>query len=171
MRFPKALQPTYMKAILNFFSWRICLILSIAVLAILIVLNFYGLYTNKFYFFKFDNYIFPLFAVVHFIFLYLLWFKIKEREYTDPQMRNLEYSMYGIFLIYIFKIMDTAYILQSYYEYRDHIIPETFIPVGILIFLLQFFLLFLTILTFKYRMTMLGPYNFDSINENIDSWQ
>ena len=86
-------------------------------------------------------------------------------------MRNLEYAMYGIFLIYIFKIMDTAYILQSYYEYQDHIMPATFIPVGTFIFLLQFFLIFLTILTFKHRMTMVGPYNFDNINENIDSWQ
>ncbi|MGB5270646.1 MAG: hypothetical protein WBN52_09095 [Eudoraea sp.] len=170
-RFPKALQPTYMNTILRFFSWRKCMILSVAVIAILIVLNFYGLYTNKFYFFKFDNYIFPLFTVVHFIFLYVLWFKIKEQEYTDPQMRNLEYAMYGIFLIYMFKIMDTVYILLSYTEYQDHIMPNTFIPVGTIIFFLQFFLLVLTILTFKHRILMVGPYNFDNINENIDSWQ
>jgi hypothetical protein len=49
--------------------------------------------------------------------------------------------------------------------------PATFIPVGTFIFLLQFFLLFLTLLTFKHRMSMVGPYNFDNINENIDSWQ
>jgi len=160
-----------MKAILKLFSWRNCLVLSIAVIAILIVFNFYGLYTNKFYFFKFDNYIFPLFTVVHFIYLYVLWFKIKVQEYTDPQMRNLEYAMYGIFLIYIFKIMDTGYILLSYSEYKDHIMPNTFIPVGTIIFLLQFFLLFITIMTFKHRTLIVGPYNFDNFNENIDSWQ
>ncbi|WP_297795823.1 hypothetical protein [uncultured Eudoraea sp.] len=160
-----------MKALLKLFSWRRCMLLSILVIAILIIFNFYGLYTNRFYFFKFDNYIFPLLTVIHFIFLYVLWFKIKEHEYTDPQMRNLEYAMYGIFLIYIFKIMDTGYILMSYSEYQDHIMPKTFVPIGATILLLQFFLLLLTILTFKHRMQLVGPYNFDNINENIDSWQ
>lgn len=147
------------------------MVLSIAVIAILIVFNFYGLYTNKFYFFKFDNYIFPLLTAVHFVFLYVMWFKIKGQEYTDVQMRNLEYTMYGILLIYLFKIMDTVYILLSYTKYQDHIIPVTFIPIGTIILILQFLLFFLTILTFMHRINMVGPYNFDNINENIDSWQ
>ena len=136
----------------------------------LIVFNFYGLYSNKFYLLKPDNYIFPLLTIVHFVFLYVLWFKIRENELTDPKMRNLEYAMYAILLVYIFKIFDTAYILSTYNDFENHIMPRTFMPVGLFILLLQFMLLSLTLITFYHRKQEVGEYNFDSINENIDSW-
>lgn len=144
--------------------------LSIGVLIFLIVLNFYGLYSNKFYLLKPDNYIFPLLTIVHFVFLYVLWFKIREDELTDPKMRNLEYGMYALVLIYIFKVFDTVYILSTYNDFEDHIIPGTFIPVGLFILVLQIALLLLTFITFIHRKQEVGEYNFDSINENIDSW-
>ncbi len=144
--------------------------MSVSVLLVLIVFNFYGLYTNKFYFFKFDNYIFPLLTIVHFIFLYVMWFKISEQELTDPQMRNLEYAMYVIFLVYLFKVVDTIYVLLSYNDYGNHIMPGTFMIMGFLILALQLLLLVLTLLVFKYRKDKVGDYNFDNINENIDSW-
>lgn len=159
-----------MKNILQFLSWKWCLLLSIGILLMLIVLNFYGLYSNKFYLLKPDNYIFPLLTIVHFVFLYVLWFKIREAELTDPKMRNLEYAMYAIVLVYIFKIFDTAYILSTYNDFENHIMPGTFMPVGLFILLLQFMLLFLTLITFYHRKEEVGEYNFDSINENIDSW-
>lgn len=145
--------------------------MSISVLVILILLNFYGLYTNKFYFFKFDNYIFPVLTVVHFIFLYALWFKITEREYPDPQMRNLEFSLYAIFFVYVFKFFDTLFILLSYTDFEEHVIPDTFIPVGVTMLVLYLFLVLMTLVTFKHRKEMVGSYNFENMNENIDSWQ
>ena len=159
-----------MKNVLRFLSWRRCLSLSIGILLILIVFNFYGLYSNKFYLLKPDNYIFPLLTIIHFVFLYVLWFKIREHELTDPKMRNLEYAMYAIVLVYVFKILDTAYILSTYNDFENYIMPGTFIPVGFLILILQLLLLFLTITTFYHRREEVGEYNFDSINENIDSW-
>jgi len=170
-RSPRALKPAYMKSMLHFFSWNRCLRLSIGVLAILIVLNFYGLYTNKFYFFKIDNYIFPLLTIVHFTFLYVVQFKMKEQEFTDPPMRNLEYALYAILPVYVFKVLDTVYILLSYGDYENHLMPGTFVPIGIVILVLQLLLVFLTLITFKVRKDKIGKYNFDSINENIDSWQ
>lgn len=159
-----------MKLILQLFSWKSCLRLSIGVLALLVIFNFYGLYTNKFYFFKPDNYIFPLLSIVHFIYLYALWFKISERETADAPMRNLEYALYVIVLIYIFKLVDTLYILLSYSDYSNHIIPDTFLPMGMIILLLQLLLLGLTLLSFVYRKAEVGEYNFDNINGNIDPW-
>ncbi|MEX0288455.1 MAG: hypothetical protein AB3N14_05045 [Flavobacteriaceae bacterium] len=159
-----------MKSVLHFISWKRCLALSIGVLVLLIILNFYGLYSNKFYLLKPDNYIFPLLTVVHFIFLYVLWFKITEQELTDPKMRNLEYAMYPIVLVYVFKMFETIFILNTYNDFENHIMPGTFMPVGILILILQLALLFLTIITFFHRKLEVGDYNFDSINENIDSW-
>jgi len=159
-----------MKFMLSIFNWKRCLWLSIIVLVSLVVLNFYGLYTNKFYILKPDNYIFPVLTCVHFTFLYVMAFKIREKEYTDAPMRNLEYALYVICLVYLFKLMDTVYILLSYREYADLIIPSTFLPMGVLILILQVSLLFLTVITFMHRKEKVGLYNFDNINGNIDPW-
>jgi len=105
------------------------------------------------------------------VFLYVLWFKIQEDELTDPKMRNLEYGMYALVLVYIFKIFDTVFILSTYNDFENHIMPQTFIPVGSFILLLQVALLLLTLLTFIHRKEEVGAHNFDSINVNIDSWQ
>ena len=168
---PKALKPTFMNFILRLLSWRTILVTSIITLLLLIVFSFYGLYTNKFYFFKFDNYLFPILTSVHFVFLYVMCFKIKEKEIGDPQMRNLEYTLYVIFLVYIFKVFDTLFILMSYDDYESHLIPSTFKPIGTLIVALHVLLLVLTVITIAYRKTLVGSYDFERINENIDSWE
>ncbi|MGI9547129.1 MAG: hypothetical protein ACR2MM_07830 [Flavobacteriaceae bacterium] len=152
-------------------SWKRCLALSIGVLLVLIIVNFYGLYTNKFYFFKVDNYIFPLLAIVHFSYLQAMHLKINNKIFSDPQLRNLEYALYAILLVYIFKATDTAYILLSYSEFETYFMPETFIPVGLGIFSFQVLLIILTIISFRYRRQLVGKYNFDHINDKLDSWQ
>lgn len=160
-----------MNSILRILPWKRILVMTISVLALLIVFNFYGLYTNKFYFFKFDNYIFPILTLVHFGFLYVLWFKIKEEEVADPKMRNLEYALYAICAVYVFKFFDTVFILFSYGEYENHVIPGTFMPLGVLIVVLYMLLIGLTLLAFKYRKDKVGEYDFDDMNQHIDSWE
>lgn len=153
------------------FSWKTCYFLSLGILPVLIVLNFYGLYSNRFYFLKIDNYIFPLFSLLHFVFLYVMRFKIREGEYPDPVMRNVEYGMYAVLMIYLFKCFDTLYILMSYSNYQAYIIPETFLPVGVLTLVLQVFLVVLTLLSFWYRKALIGVYDFEEIDKNMNSWQ
>ena len=145
--------------------------MSQLILPALIVLNFYGLYSNQFYWFKVDNYIFPLATILHYLYLFALQSRIREAEFADPQLRNREYGMYGILLIYGFKWMDTLYVLMSYDDYDHELIPHTFLPVGLTTFLLQGLLIALTLAAFYYRKTLLGSYNFDQVNENIDSWR
>ncbi|MCO5723559.1 hypothetical protein [Robiginitalea marina] len=152
-------------------SWKTCYFLSLGILPVLIVLNFYGLYSNRFYFLKIDNYIFPIFSLLHFVFLYVMRFKIREGEYPDPVMRNVEYGMYAVLMIYLFKCFDTLYILMSYNNYQAYIIPETFLPVGFLTLGLQVFLVVLTLLSFWYRKALVGVYDFEQIDENMNSWQ
>ena len=159
-----------MKFITQLLPWKRNLLVSIGVLVLLIIFSFYGLYTNKFYFFKFDNYIFPFLTIVHFTFLYVLWFKIKEGEIADPQMRNLEYALYVIFFVYVFKVFDTLFLLTTYTEYENHVIPGTFMPMGITMFVLHLLLLGLTLLAFKYRKDKVGGYDFDDMNKHIDTW-
>lgn len=159
-----------MKSILRVFTLKRTFLLSAAVLVLLIIFNFYGPYTSKFYFFKPANYILPILSVGHFIFLYVLWFKIKEDEMTDPQMRNLEYFLYAIFLVYIYKAFESMYILSTYWDYEFHVLPGAFLPLGVTIMMLYLLLISSTLLLFKYRKDRVGNYKFDDMN-HIDSWE
>lgn len=151
--------------------WKRTLVFSIIVLLFLDIFSFYGLYTNKFYFFKIDNYIFPILTIVHFIFLYVMWFKIKEDELSDRPMRNLEYALYIILFVYVYKAIDNLLILLSYSDYENYLMPATFLPLGFLIFILHLFLVPLTFLTFSFRKEKVGNYLFDDMNQHVDSWK
>lgn len=145
--------------------------ITAGILLVLIILNFYGLYTNKFYFLRPDNYVFPVLSIVHFIYLYVIWFKISENELPDPKMRNLEYALYVVMIVYVYKIVNTFLILLSYSDYQNHMIPGTFVPMGILILLLYLCLPILALVTFKHRKNHIGHYNFENYNDNMNYWQ
>jgi hypothetical protein len=98
-------------------------------------------------------------------------FKIREGEYPDPIMRNIEYGMYAVLLIYVFKCLDTLYILLSFEQYQSYLIPETFIPLGLLILFMQLLLTGLTVLSFYQRKSLVGSYEFEEIDKNMNSWQ
>lgn len=151
-------------------SVRVNLILSCIILILLIIANFYGLYSNRFHVFKPANYIFPLLTVIHFVYLYVLQFKVKVDEGPDPSMRNLEYVLYAVFLVYFFKIYETVNILLTFNDFQTHIIPSTFLPIGIVIISLYVALILNTLLAFKQRKEIVGDYVFDNMNEKIDSW-
>ncbi len=159
---------SFIKGIL---TWKRTLILSVGVLLLLNIFSFYGLYTNKFYFFKIDNYIFPMLSVVHFVFLYVLWFKISEDELSDPPMRTLEYVLYFISFVYLFKLVDTIIILNSYTEFENYLIPNTFLPLGYFILTLYALLLLVTFLAIGYRKEIVGTYLFDDMNQHVDHWK
>lgn len=160
-----------MKQLLRFLSWKITLTLSIIILAALIVLNFYGIYTNRFYFLKPDSYVFVMIAAVHFMYLYVVQFKIREMEIPDPKMRNLEYILYSILLVYAYKIFDSIAILSSYEEYKNHDLPTTFLAMGNTIMVLYVVLLVLTLTAFAHRKFQVGNYNIENQGEEIDSWE
>ena len=159
-----------MQFLKSIFTWSRTLWITIVTLLILNVFSFYGLYTNKFYVFKIDNYIFPILSIIHFVFLYVLWFKIKEDELSDPPMRTLEYILYFIILVYVFKLVETVLIILSYNEFENHLIPETFLPMGICILFLYTLLLLVTFLAISYRKQLVGTYLFDDMNQHVDNW-
>jgi hypothetical protein len=98
-------------------------------------------------------------------------FKIREGEYPDPVMRNVEYGMYAALIIYLFQCIDTLYILMSYDDYKAYLIPDTFLPMGLTIFLLQGLLVVLTAISFLQRKSLVGRYDFEEIDKNMNSWQ
>lgn len=155
----------------NLLTWRRNSIIILIILLALIILNFYGLYTNRFYFFKPDNYIFPLLSSAHFLYLYVIWFKITEGELPDPKMRNLEYALYAIMIVYFFKIYDSALVLSSTSEYQEHIMPTTFVPIGTITLVLYCLLPLFTLMSFWHRKQHIGQYNFENYNDNLNIWQ
>lgn len=161
----------FMNSIKGIFTWKLTLIVSIAVLFLLNIFSFYGLYTNKFYFFRIDNYIFPLLSIVHFVFLYVLWFKISEKELSDPPMRTLEYVLYIISLVYIYKLVETVITVSSYSDFENHLIPSTFLPLGFFMMALYAVLLLVTLLAVLYRKEIVGTYLFDDMNQHVDHWK
>lgn len=147
------------------------IIFSIVMLVCLICLSFYGMYSNTFFFNRPENYIFPFLTLIHFLYLYVLWFKITQGEYPDLIMKNIEYVMYGILLVYFYEISETYLILGSQYEFQDHVIPNTFMPIGILTITLQTLLVLFTIWSFIIRKQRVGKYDFDYLNNHIDAWE
>ncbi|MFX0557028.1 hypothetical protein ACOCEA_09520 [Maribacter sp. CXY002] len=85
-------------------------------------------------------------------------------------MRNLEFSLYVILIIYLYKTIDSLIILLSYGNYEEYLIPSTFIPLGVSIFLLYLVLMGLTLLSFSYRKQLVGSYRFDEMGQHVDNW-
>ncbi len=159
-----------MKFISKIISPKPGIALSAFLLLLVIVFNFYGPYTSNFYFFKLSNYIFPLLTLVHFTYLYVIWFKISEHELTDPQMRNLEYLLYLLLLVYMYKIGESVYVLSTYSDYEQYVMPSTFLPLGVLILVSYILLIVLTFVIFKHRKEQIGSYTFEDMDK-IDSWK
>lgn len=155
-----------MKFILRFFSFKVCLLLSVITLVFLVVLNFYGLYSNKFYFNKVDNYIFPVLAVVHLIYLYVLNNRIKRSTSIDSTVLNLEYGLYPAFLIYIYRGAEALINFFSYSKFESSLQSEAFYFTVILISLMYFFLALLSLITFRHRQRILGHYHFLILNKH-----
>jgi hypothetical protein len=99
-----------------------------------------------------------------------MWFKVKERELSDPPMRNLEFILYFISLVYFFKLGETLYILSTSSAYDNHLIPDTFVPMAVLLTVLYLMLLLLTAVTFSFRRQLVGTYLFDDMNQHVDNW-
>jgi len=159
-----------MDTLVKTFNWKKSLWTSALLLILLSGLNFYGIYTNTFSFLEPDNYIIPVLSVVHFLYMYVVWFKITEDELPDPKMRNLEYGLYAMVAVYLYKIYDSASILGSVSQFGDHVIPATFKPVGIVTLVSYSLLVLLTLYTFWLRKKHVGAYNFENFNRKLNIW-
>ncbi|MEM8847205.1 MAG: hypothetical protein AAGD17_08910 [Bacteroidota bacterium] len=160
-----------MDLISSILPWKRAGIITAIILSVLVILSFYGVYTNTFYLTKPNNYLIPLLSVAHFLYIYVVGFKIKENELPDPKMRNLEYALYAVMFAYAFKIYETITILNSISSLQEHYIPSTFFPMSITILVLYVLLLLLTLYSFWVRRRYVGVYNFENFNDNLNMWQ
>jgi hypothetical protein len=58
---------------------------------------------------------------------------------------------------------------MAYNNFKNEIIQENFIPIGILLMALHFFILVVALLTFFYRKNTIGVYNFDELHDDMQS--
>ncbi|MGC1516256.1 MAG: hypothetical protein WA810_11830, partial [Maribacter sp.] len=76
-----------------------------------------------------------------------------------------------ISFVYLFKLVETLLVLLSYSDFQDHLIPSTFIPLGLLLLVLYAVLLLVTFLAIHHRKESVGTYQFDDMNQHIDHWE
>ncbi|MER3317368.1 MAG: hypothetical protein RIB79_03685 [Allomuricauda sp.] len=86
-------------------------------------------------------------------------------------MRNIEYVLYAIMIVYAFKIYDSTMVLNSINVYGEHVIPASFKPMATLSLVLYSILPILTLYTFWLRKRYVGIYNFENYNDNLNIWQ
>lgn len=155
----------------NSHFWKYNIFASIVLLMFLIFANFYGLFTDRFYFLKIENYLFPVLTIIHFVYMYVIRFKIVEKDYPDIQMRNLEYCFYIVVVYYLYRIIDLSLLLYIYDRTEGLVLPTTFLPATTTILSAYVVLLLLALHLFKIRSERIGFYQIDYYSEeNLDVW-
>lgn len=143
-------------------SWKSLHHIILAILPLLVVLNFYGVHTNRFYFAKLDNYIFPLLSSIHFVYIYAIRSKIRVSGMADIRTRNLEYALYALMVVYAFKIYESITLLNAIDAIQRQLLPKTFYPVSLCIVALYGLLFLLTLISFQIRKRYLGKYEIEN---------
>ncbi|MEO1487064.1 MAG: hypothetical protein AAFU57_15060 [Bacteroidota bacterium] len=135
-------------------------------LAVLVLFNFYGPFSNRFYFGKLDGYLFLLLAVFQALYLFRLWNKVKHDTAADTQLRYLEYVVYGVLVVYGYKVLDTILSLNLASEIQQELLPTTFFPSMTLSLVVYLGVILLSILIFTFRRRLLGSFNQEKLNDN-----
>ena len=144
---------------LNRNIWNSYKLVILAIIPLVVLTNFYGLNTHKFYWFKVDNFILPIAIGIQLYYLSLLNQRIIKRSYADFQLQKLEIAMYGICLIYGFELLETAYVLLNYTSYNPSILPDNFLTLGIFVLALQVIFLISTLFAFHLRKRITGKFS------------
>ncbi|MEM8764358.1 MAG: hypothetical protein AAGD88_11130 [Bacteroidota bacterium] len=138
----------------------------LTLLLVLVLFNFYGPFSNRFYFGKLDGYLFLLLVVFQALYLFRLLSKAKNEAVADSQLRYLEYVVYGVLVVYGYKTFDTVLSLNLASEIQHELLPTTFFPLVLLSLALYLMVIILSILTFTFRKRLLGSFSQESIEDN-----
>jgi len=135
-------------------------------LVVLVLFNFYGPFSNRFYFGKLDGYMFLLLVAFQALYLFRLLAKTKNEMNSDSQLRYLEYVVYGVLVVYGYKTIDTVLSLNLASEIQPDLLPETFFPLVLLSLALYLLVIILSVLTFTFRKRLLGSFSQETIEDN-----
>ncbi|MEL6975123.1 MAG: hypothetical protein AAGL29_06965 [Bacteroidota bacterium] len=137
----------------------------LTLLVVLVLFNFYGPFSNRFYFGKLDGYLFLMLAVFHVLYLFKLLGKAKKEATTDSQLRYMEYVVYGVLVVYGYKTFDTVVSLNLASEIEQELLPKTFFPLVIVSLAFYLLAIILSILTFILRKRILGSFRQETIED------
>ncbi|MEL7270709.1 MAG: hypothetical protein AAGL34_14140 [Bacteroidota bacterium] len=138
----------------------------LTMLVVLVLFNFYGPFSNRFYFGKLDGYMFLLLVAFQALYLFRLLAKTKNEMNSDSQLRYLEYVVYGVLVVYGYKTIDTVLSLNLASEIQPDLLPETFFPLVLLSLALYLLVIILSVLTFTFRKRLLGSFSQETIEDN-----
>lgn len=155
-------------------KWSIYLLLffNATLMGLIVISDFYSLFTDEFYVLKKENYLTLLVALPYWLYLVVVGLKIQQEENTDPAMRNLEFLVYFALAGGLWQVWTVYRDWSQYAELQQHyILPESFYPMGIAI-LSAFTLLYLfSMYTFNVRKRHIGPYRRDQWEESFEAWE
>lgn len=141
-------------------------------MGLMVLSDFYSLFTEEFYILKKENYLTLLVALPYWLYLFVVGLKIYQEEKTDPAMRNLEFLVYlaltgGLWQVWtIFRDWSQYAELEQQYS-----LPESFYAIGIAL-LCSFVLLYvLSLFLFYIRKRHIGPYRRDQWEESYEAWE
>jgi hypothetical protein len=146
--------------------WRICRYLIYISIPLVVCLNFYGLFTHKFYWLKLDNFILPVAVLIHLLYQREVQKRITQTKGVDFSLQKLEFAMYGVVIIYVLEIMETLNAIILSNSYDSKVFPESFWSQALSILSIQILFTGLTVCSFYLRKQILGAYNFDQISNS-----
>ena len=112
-------------------KWSIYLLLffNATLMGLIVISDFYSLFTDEFYVLKKENYLTLLVALPYWLYLVVVGLKIQQEENTDPAMRNLEFLVYFALAGGLWQVWTVYRDWSQYAELQQHyILPESFYP-------------------------------------------
>ena len=149
---------------------KIVMGLSLVLLIAVGTLNFYGMFTDRFYFGQSDGWLFVMLAVVQITYMSFLWRRVESHEVPEWRVKLLEWVMYIVLGVYAFMMITTIIDLQATYELKNHIIADSFYSKSYWLIGLFSLLILVTLRLFFVRKRALGAYKSHSKSEDLDNW-
>lgn len=148
------------------FIWNLFRSFTYICAPLVIIFNFYGLFTHKFYWLKPDNFILPAVILIHMGYQREIQKRISRNKGVDFFLQKFEFAMYGVVLIYGFELIETIYTMFLAKSYDSSIFPETFWSQAFMVLSIQMLFILFTVCSFYLRKLILGRYNFDYIGQS-----
>ena len=143
---------------------------SVVLLISLAVLNFYGMYTDRFYFGQSEGWLFVALGAIHITYMTFLWKKMEAYPVPEWRLKLVEWVMYAVIGVYCFMLTTTIIDMQSTHELKNYIIADSFYSKSYWLISLFSILILLSVRLFFLRKKVLGAYKSFSKSEEIDNW-
>ena len=146
------------------------MVLTALILICLGLFNFYGMYTDSFFFLKGEGWAFVGLAAIHVFYLSLILHKMRSYRSSDWGLRISEIVMYVVVAAYGYMLAQVIIELQNTELLTGYVIPDSFYTKSYCLIGLFIGLMLLTIRLFFNRKRAFGPFKSVSVKTDLDNW-